>query len=153
MAEYKKSGGSNETLSKILAISQHAMQSGYWKLNQGQDALDQKAASRPGKRKRTKTCSSKLRKGLNVTVNVDLWFCNDDFCKRKHEGKKRDFFVFLWCWKWSFLFSFKFKRWYFAKKKKNFFCFYWISQFEGHSIQCSKLTVKTMLAIEKAAMF
>ena len=39
------------------------------------------------------------------------------------------------------------------QKKKNFFCFYWISQFEGHSTQCSKLTVKTMLAIEKAAMF
>ena len=80
MAEYEKSGGRNETFSKILAISQHAMHSECRKLRQGQDALEQKAVSRPGKRKTTKTYSSKLRKGLNVTVNVDFWFCNDDFC-------------------------------------------------------------------------
>ena len=86
MAEYEKSGGRNDTFSKILAISQHAMHSECRKLRQGQDALEQKAVPWPGKRKTTKTCSSKLRKGLNVTVNVDFWFCNDDFCKRKHES-------------------------------------------------------------------
>lgn len=89
-----KVGGRNESQSKSLTISQHAMQSWRWKLRQGQDALEQKAVSRPGKRKRTKACTSKLRKGLNITVNVGVWFCNDDFCKRKPEGKKRDFFRF-----------------------------------------------------------
>ena len=125
------------------------MQSWCWILRQGQDALGKKAVSRPGKGKRTKTCSSKLRKGVNVTVNVDFWFCNDDFCKRKPEGKNVIFFVFAWCWKWSFLFLSKFKRWYFAKKTW-FFRFYWISQFDGHSTQSSKLTGKTILAIEKS---
>ena len=24
-------------------------------------------------------------------MNVDFSFCNDDFCKRKRDGKKRDF--------------------------------------------------------------
>ena len=67
-----KVGGRNESLSKSLTISQHAMQSWRWKLRQGQDALEQKAVSRPGKRKRTKACTSKLRKGLNITVNVGV---------------------------------------------------------------------------------
>ena len=34
--------------------------------------------------------ASKLEQGLDFTVKVDLWFCNDDFCKNP-EGKKRDF--------------------------------------------------------------
>ena len=47
----------------------------------------------PGKRIRTKEVTSKLEEGLNFTVKVDFWFCNDDFCK-KLEGKKRDFYRF-----------------------------------------------------------
>ena len=47
----------------------------------------------PEKRIRTKEITSKLEEGLNFTVNVDFWFCNDDFCK-KPEGKKRDFCSF-----------------------------------------------------------
>ena len=52
--------------------------------------------------------------GLNFAVNVDFWVCNDDFNKKKTEGKNV-IFVFLWRQKWSFLFLFKFKRWYSAK--------------------------------------
>ena len=28
-----------------------------------------------------------VEQGLNFTVNVDFWFCNEDFCKNP-EGKK-----------------------------------------------------------------
>ena len=35
--------------------------------------------------------TSKLEQGLNSTVNVDVWFCNDDFRKKNPEGKKHDF--------------------------------------------------------------
>ena len=88
--------GKERNLSKILAISQHAMQSWCCKLREGQNALGQKVVSQPGKRSRTKARTSKLRKGLglNITVNVGVWFCNDDFCKRKPEGKKLDFLRF-----------------------------------------------------------
>ena len=60
-----------------------------------------KMEARPGCT-RTKGCSSalettknkkgtsKLRQGLNLTVNVNFWFCNDDLC-RKPEGIKHDF--------------------------------------------------------------
>ena len=42
------------------------------------------AVARPGKQ-----VSSELEQGLNFTVNVDFWFCNEDFCKNP-EGKKGD---------------------------------------------------------------
>ena len=61
--------------------------------NRGQDALEQKALARRGKQIRTKKVTCKLEQGLNVTVNVDFWFCNEDFCKNP-EGKKRDFCCF-----------------------------------------------------------
>ena len=60
-----------------------------------------KIEARPGCT-RTKGCSlaqetnkntkvaSKLEQGLNFTVKVDFWFCNDDFCKNP-EGKIRNF--------------------------------------------------------------
>ena len=86
----RKKWGKERTLSKYLANSQHAMQSWCWKSRQGQDELKQKAVARPGKRIRTKKVTSNLEQGLNFTVNVDFWFCNDNFCK-KPEGKKRDF--------------------------------------------------------------
>ena len=46
---------------------------------------------------RTKGCSSaretsKLEQGLNFTVNVDFWFCDDYICK-KPEGRKNVIFV------------------------------------------------------------
>ena len=50
-----------------------------------EDALEQKAVSRPGKQG-----TSELEQGLNFTVNVDFWFCSDDFYKHP-EGKKRNF--------------------------------------------------------------
>ena len=31
-----------------------------------------------------------VEQGLNFTVTVNFWFCNDDLC-RKPEGKKHDF--------------------------------------------------------------
>ena len=31
----------------------------------------------------------------DIFVNVDFWFCNDDFCK-KTEGKKVIFVIFPW---------------------------------------------------------
>ena len=139
-----KVGGRNESLSKSLTISQHAMQSWRWKLRQGQDALEQKAVSRPGKRKRTKACTSKLRKGLNITVNVGVWFCNDDFCKRKPEGKKRDFFRFSMMLEMVFFVLVQIKKK--ITKKLIFFRVYWVSQFGAHSTQCSQLTVKAMFA-------
>ena len=46
-------------------------------LRQGQDALEKYAVARPGKRIRTKKVTSELKQGLNFTVNVDFWFCND----------------------------------------------------------------------------
>jgi len=50
----------------------------------------QKAVAWPGKRIITKKVTPKLEKALNFTVNVDFWFCNDDFCQ-KPEGNKHDF--------------------------------------------------------------
>ena len=83
--------GKERTLSKILAISQHVMQSWCWKSRQGHDALEQKTVVWPWKRIRTKkSLPSKLEQGLNFTVIVDFWFCNGDFCT-KTWGKKRDF--------------------------------------------------------------
>ena len=49
-----KKWGKERTLSKILAISQHAMQSWCWQSRQGQDAPEQKAVARPGRQIRTK---------------------------------------------------------------------------------------------------
>ena len=34
--------------------------------------------------------TAKLEQGLNFTVNVDYWFCSDDFYKHP-QGKKRNF--------------------------------------------------------------
>ena len=70
-----------------------------------EDALEQKAVSRPGKQG-----TSELEQGLNFTVNVDFWFCSDDFYKHP-EGKKRNFCRF---------FLSKFKRRYFAKRDDLF---------------------------------
>ena len=75
------------TVSKILAISQHAMQSWCWKSRQGQDALEQITVTPvTGNEKEQKKVTSKLEQGLNFTVNTDFWSCNDDLCK-KPEGK------------------------------------------------------------------
>jgi len=38
------------------------------------------SAREPNKNKKG---NSKLEQGLNSTVNVDFWLCNDDFCKLK----------------------------------------------------------------------
>ena len=65
--------------------------------------------------KESKQITCKLGLGLNFAVNVDFWVCNDDFDKKKTEGKNVIFVVFLCCKKRSFLFLSKFKRWYSAK--------------------------------------
>ena len=109
--------GKERTQSKLLAISQHVMQSWCWTSRQGHDALEQKTVVWPWKRIRTKnSLPSKLDQGLNFTVIVDFRFCNDDFCKKKTWGQKNVIFlVFIWGLKGSFLCLFKFKKWCFAK--------------------------------------
>ena len=88
--------GKERTQSKILAISQHVLQSRCWKSRQGRDALEQKTVVWPWKRKRTKkSLPSKLEQGLNFTMIVDFWFCNGDFYT-KTWGKKTWFFSFLY---------------------------------------------------------
>ena len=56
--KYEKSGrrgvtGKEQTLSKILAISQHAMQAWCWKSKRGQDTLEQRGVAWPRKQTRT----------------------------------------------------------------------------------------------------
>ena len=46
-------------------------------------------------RKKSKNITPKLELGLNFAVNVDFWVCNDDFNKKKTEGKNVIFVVFL----------------------------------------------------------
>ena len=52
-----------------------------------------KSCSSARERIKNKKVTSKLEQGLNATVDVDFWFCNNDFCK-KPESKKCDFFRF-----------------------------------------------------------
>ena len=42
-------------------------------------------------RNKSKKITSKLELGLNFAVNVDFWVCNDDFSKKKTEGKNGHF--------------------------------------------------------------
>ena len=44
---------------------------------------------------RANKITSKLGIGLNFAVNVDFWVCNDDFNKKKTEGRNMIFVVFL----------------------------------------------------------
>ena len=107
----KKSGGRNKTLSKILAISQHAMQSGCRKLRQGQDALEQKAVSRPGKRERTKTCSAIMSPFWLIFLSFfRLWPFQSGKTKTLEmlRIKKILFavvFIAMWQGKWIFLYE------------------------------------------------
>ena len=65
-------------------------------------------------------------------------------CKRKPEGKKRDFFRFSMMLEMVFfVFVQILKK---ITKKLIYFLVYWISQFGAHSTQCSQLTVKAMFA-------
>ena len=73
-----------------------------------------------------------------------VWFCNDDFCKRKPEGKKRDFFRFSMMLEMVFFVVVQILKK--ITKKLIYFRVYWISQFGAHSTQCSQLTVKAMFA-------
>ena len=49
----------------------------------------------PRTNKSKKKITPKLGLGLNFAVNVDFWVCNDDFKKKKTEGKNMIFVVFL----------------------------------------------------------
>ena len=49
----------------------------------------------PAMNESKKRITSKLGLGLNFAVNVDIWVCNDDFNKKKTEGKNVTFVVFL----------------------------------------------------------
>ena len=117
---------------------QHAMQSWFWKSRQGQAA-----AARPGKRIRTKKVTFKLQQGLNFTVDVEFGFATIISVKLP-QGKKNAYFV---------VFFYQVKNGHFCSctnwkgdslQESWLFCVYWIFQFEGHSTQCSKLTVKAM---------
>ena len=46
-----------------------------------------KSCSSARETKKKKKVTSKQEQRLNFSVNVDFWFCNDDFCK-KPEGNK-----------------------------------------------------------------
>ena len=107
--------GKEGTLPKILAISQHAVPSWYWKSRQGQYALEREAVARPQQRMRAKKITSKLGLGLNFAVNVFRFATMISIKKKKTKGKNLIFVVFLWRKKRSFLFLPKFKRWYSAK--------------------------------------
>ena len=114
------------------------------KWRQGQDALVKKAVAWPRKWIRTTKATSKPEQGMNFTVNIDLWFCNDDFCK-KPEDKKCYFCHFSMLLKTVIFVLIQIQKVIFCKKHW-LFCVYWISQFEGLSTQYSKLTVKAMFA-------
>ena len=64
------------------------------KTRPGQDALVKTKGFGPGNEKEPKKVTFKLEQGLNFTVNVDSWLCNDDFCKHQ-KAKKGIFVVFL----------------------------------------------------------
>ena len=86
--------GKEQTLPKILAISQHAVQWWCWKSRQGRYALKWEAVAWPQQRIRANKITSKLGLGLNFAVNVDVWVCNDDFNK-KNWRRKHDFCCFF----------------------------------------------------------
>ena len=51
-----------------------------------------KGCSSAGEINKNKKVTSKVEQRLNFTVNVDFWFSNDDFCKKKKpEGNKPGF--------------------------------------------------------------
>ena len=79
LSKNMKKVGEGTNAVKILAISHDAMQSWCLKSRKGQDAPEQKAVARPRETNKNKKVTSKIEQGLNFTVNVDFWFCNDDF--------------------------------------------------------------------------
>lgn len=139
----KKKGREERTPSKILAFSQRAMQSWCWKSRQGQDALYKRL--RPGKRIRTK---SHFQAWKRTEFYCERWqafgFCNDDFCN-KAEGKKGDFCRFSMTLRTVISVVVQIQKVTFCKKRW-LFCIYRISQFDGHSTQCSQLTIMAVFA-------
>ena len=136
--------GKKQTLPKILAISQHAMQWWCWKSRHGQYALEWEAVARPQQRIRANKITSKLGLGLNFAVNVDFWVCNDDFNKKKWR-QKRDFCCFSMTLKTVFFVFVQIQTLIFCKNRW-YFCVYWVSQFERLSSEWSQLIVKAMFA-------
>ena len=65
------------------------------KWRQGEDALERKAVAWPGKQIRTTKVTSKPEQRVYFPVNIDFWFCNDDFCKKNLKAKNVIFVVFL----------------------------------------------------------
>ena len=133
--------GKGQTLRKILAISQHAVQSWCWKPRQGQYALEWKAVAWPQQGIRAEKITSMLGLGLNFAVNVDFWVCNKDFNKKNLKAKT-----------WFLLFFHDVENSHFCCQNLNTnilqksltFCVYWVSQLEELSSPCSQLIVKAM---------
>ena len=137
--------GKEQTLLKILAISQHAMQWWCWKIEARPVCTRMsEAVARSQQRMRANKITSKLGLGLNFAVNVDFWVCNDDFNK-KTEGKNVIFVVFLWRKKTVIFVFVKIQTLIFCKSRW-YFCVYWVSQFERLSSEWSQLIVKAMFA-------
>ena len=92
------------------------------------------------KQRRTKKVTSKLEQGLDFTVNGDFCFCNDDFSKQNPEGKTQDLSRFSTTLKTVIFCSdlVQIQKVIFCKKLAlNFLRLFGMSQFEGHSTQCS----------------
>ena len=134
--------GKGRTLRKILAISQHAVQSWCWKSRQGQYALEWKAVAWPQQGIRAEKITSMLGLGLNFAVNVDFWVCNEDFNK-KIWRQNHDFCCFSMRLKTVIFVVVKIQTLIFCKNRKPF-CVYWVSQLEELSSPCSQLIVKAM---------
>ena len=137
--------GKERTLRKILAISQHAVQSWCWKSRQGQYSLEWEAVARPQQGIRAKKITSKLELGLNFAVNVDFWVCKDDFNKKKNWRQKRDFCCFSMTSKSVIFVLVQIQTLIFCKNRW-YFCVYWVSKFEGLSSEWWQLIVKAMFA-------
>ena len=52
-----------------------------------------KGCSSAGEINKNKKVTSKVEQRLNFTVNVDFWFSNDDFCKKKNLKATNPVFV------------------------------------------------------------
>ena len=135
--------GKEWALPKILAISQHAVQSWCWKSRQGQYALEWEAVARPQQGIRAKKITSKLELGLIFAVNVDFWDCNDDL--KKNWRQKRDFCCFSMTLKMVIFVLVQIQTLIFCKNRW-YFCVYWVSKVEGLSNEWWKLIVKPMFA-------
>ena len=136
--------GKEQTLPKILAISQHAMQWWCWKSRQGRYALEWEAVARPQQRIRVNKITSKLGLRLNFAVNVDFGFAMMISIKKKLKAKTWFLLFFYDVKNGHFCFCPKYSNADILQKSLIFLC--WVSQFERLSSEWSQLKVKAMFA-------